>query len=485
MAGKDTSFDFSAASGNPPADRRFLHTKGCVAADAEGCGVDSLIEVYDFYAALVESSDDPIIAKDVNGIVISWNPAAERLFGYTSAEMVGNSIRTLLPPDRQDEEDLILGRIRAGEKVSQFQTQRMHKDGHLLDIAVTISPVRDASGTIVGASKIARHIGPMLNNQQRLRESEERLRMLADNISQFAWIARADGHIVWYNKRWYDYTGTNFAQMEGWGWRLVHHPDHVDRVEAHFRDSLTRGEEWEDTFPLRSGDGEYRWFLSRALPIRDEAGQIVWWFGTNTDITEQREQADQIRLLLLEVNHRSKNMLSTVQALARRSDRDEPGFMGRFEDRVRSLAVNQDILVKREWREVPLEELVRGQLAFAAGARGSVAIDGPPLALRPRAAEVIGMGLHELATNSLKYGALSVDGGQVEIGWDRQDGGFRMCWQERGGPLVAVPERTGFGTRLICDVPRHNLAALVTLDYDPAGVRWVLECSRDQLALTD
>lgn len=442
-----------------------------------------MIEVYDFYAALVESSDDPIIAKDVNGIVISWNPAAERLFGYSAAEMVGKSIRVLLPPGRQDEEDLILSRIRVGEKVSQLHTQRMHKDGRLLDIAVTVSPVRDATGTIVGASKIARHIGPMLQNQQRLRESEERLRMLADNISQFAWIAGPDGRVVWYNKRWHDYTGLGVADMQIGGRGQVMHPDHIERVVKEFARCIASGDDWEDTFPLRSKDGEYRWFLSRAQAIRDDNGQIVWWFGTNTDITEQREQADQIRLLLLEVNHRSKNMLSTVQALARRSARDEPGFMGRFEERVRSLAVNQDILVKREWREVPLAELVQGQLEFAADARGSVRVDGPPLALHPRAAEVIGMGLHELATNSLKYGALSVAGGQVQISWDRQDDGFRMSWQESGGPPVAEPERAGFGTRLICDVPRHNLGAAVTLTYDPAGVRWVLECGRDQLVL--
>lgn len=447
-------------------------------------GAGGLIEVYDFYAALVESSDDPIVAKDVNGIVISWNPAAERLFGYRSEDMVGRSIRVLLPADRQDEEDHILSRIRMGERVSQFHTQRMHKDGHLLDVAVTVSPVRDANGTVVGASKIARNIGPMLENQRRLKESEERLRMLADNISQFAWVAGPDGRVIWYNQRWHDYTGLDVPDMMSGGRRQVLHPDHFDRVMGKYNQCIESGEAWEDTFPIRDRNGNYRWFLSRAQPITDEdTGAILWWFGTNTDITEQREQAEQIRLLLLEVNHRSKNMLSTIQALARRSDREEPGFMTRFEERVRSLAVNQDILVKREWKEVPVEELVRGQLAFAATARGVVAVQGMPVSIAPRGAEVIGMALHELATNSLKYGALSVDGGKVAIEWDRVGDDFHIMWQESGGPAVQEPQRTGFGTRLIRDVPRHNLGALVSLDYAPAGVRWTLQCAWDDLAV--
>ena len=105
-----------------------------------------MTELRDFYAALVESSDDAIVAKNTDGIVISWNPAAERLFGWSSDEMVGGSIRRLLPADRQEEEDRILSRIRSGERVQPFYTKRLHKNGHLLDVEVSVSPVRDESG---------------------------------------------------------------------------------------------------------------------------------------------------------------------------------------------------------------------------------------------------------------------------------------------------------------------------------------------------
>jgi PAS domain S-box-containing protein len=134
-------------------------------------------------------------------------------------------------------------------------------------------------------------------NDKALRESEVRFRELANNISQFAWTADAKGWIYWYNKRWHDYTGTTLEDMEGWGWQKVHHPDHVDRVVKRIRESFETGTPWEDTFPLRSKDGTYRWFLSRALPIRNEAGDIIRWFGTNTDVTKQIEAENALREL--------------------------------------------------------------------------------------------------------------------------------------------------------------------------------------------
>jgi PAS domain S-box-containing protein len=131
-----------------------------------------------------------------------------------------------------------------------------------------------------------------------LRDSEARFQHLADSMTQLAWIARPDGHVNWYNKRWYDYTGTTFEEMEGWAWKKVHHPDHVERVVAFVKEAWKRPEPWELTFPLRSATGEWRWFLTRAVPVLDGEGKIVQWFGTNTDVNEQKEaDLDRIRLI--------------------------------------------------------------------------------------------------------------------------------------------------------------------------------------------
>jgi PAS domain S-box-containing protein len=138
-------------------------------------------------------------------------------------------------------------------------------------------------------------------------ESEQQFRVLAESMPQLAWMANADGWVFWYNKRWYDYTGTTLKEMEGWGWRKVHHPDHLDRVVEQLQRSWDTGEPWEDTFPLRGKEGRWRWFLSRAMPIRDEAGQVTRWFGTNTDITELRETQEAL--------HEEAHRLETVSRI--------------------------------------------------------------------------------------------------------------------------------------------------------------------------
>jgi PAS domain S-box-containing protein len=124
---------------------------------------------------------------------------------------------------------------------------------------------------------------------------ERQFRTLANSISQLAWMADREGYIFWYNDRWYDYTGTTLEEMQGWGWQKVHHPDEVGRVVERIKVAFATGEPWEDTFPLRSKTGEYRWFLSRALPIFDAEGRVARWFGTNTDITEQRQLEHALR----------------------------------------------------------------------------------------------------------------------------------------------------------------------------------------------
>ncbi|PEQ13727.1 histidine kinase [Novosphingobium sp. PC22D] len=435
-----------------------------------------------FLAAIVESTDDAIVGKSLEGVILSWNAAAERIFGYTAEEMTGRNVRSLIPEDRQEEEDRIISTIMRGERVPTFETVRRRKDGSEVQVAITVSPVRDEDGNVVAASKIARDITEQKRIRSRLAESEQRFRLMADNISQLAWIADGDGWIFWYNKRWFDYTGTTHEQMQGWGWKAVHHPEHVDRVVERIQHSWDTGEDWEDTFPLRGADGNYRWFLSRAVPIRDEAGVVRLWFGTNTDVTEMRDAEQRIELLLQEVNHRSKNMLAVIRSLARRSDANSRDFLERFDQRIAAIAANQDLLVSRAWSQVPLREMLETQLQFLADAQAQCELAGPIVELSPAAAEALAMAVHEMATNALKYGALSIPEGRVRIVWtvsgdgSSQDRRFAISWRESGGPAVAPPQGAGFGTRVIVDVPRHKLAAQVKADYPPEGFAWTLEC---------
>jgi PAS domain S-box-containing protein len=442
---------------------------------------DPPMNAADLFAAIVEHSAVAIIAKDLDGTVRAWNHAAEETFGWSAEEMIGQSIRRLIPDDRQDEEDLILSAIGRGERAALRETVRLRKDGSRVHISVQVSPIRDKAGSIVGASKIARDITEELLTNRALHEAETRFGVMADNIAQLAWIADSKGVITWFNRRFFDFTGLSYEKMHGpdRGENVVR-PDHRDRVAANYDASIAAGEEFEDTFPLRGADGTYRWFLTRVVPVRGPDGAVTQWFGTNTDITELRDAERRIELLLMEVNHRSKNLLSVVQSMARRTASTGEDFIPRLEQRIAALSANQDVLVQRNWSAVPLRELVDAQLLFLEQAAKQTEIVGPDVVVQSNTAEALSMALHELATNAEKYGAYSVPGGLVKISWDvggtGTDAEFVLRWTESGGPAVPQNGKPGFGTRIIRDVPKGRLRGEVETEYAPQGFRFTLRC---------
>ncbi|HET9354742.1 MAG TPA: HWE histidine kinase domain-containing protein, partial [Sphingomicrobium sp.] len=228
-------------------------------------------------------------------------------------------------------------------------------------------------------------------------------------------------------------------------------------------------------------DGEFRWFLSRAQPIRNAGGEVTMWFGTNTDITQQREHEEQIELLMGEVSHRSKNMLAIVQSILHRTARDvAPEFVAGFEKRIAALAANQDMLIHRGWSGASMSEIVGSQLGSVRDLIGGrITLDGPgEIVIRPRAAEALGLAFHELVTNAVKYGALSNSSGEVALSWAEDETGdepgFRIEWRESGGPPVTPPARSGFGTVLIDRNVRAALGATIGLDFAPTGLVWTV-----------
>jgi len=208
-----------------------------------------------------------------------------------------------------------------------------------------------------------------------------------------------------------------------------------------------------------------------------------YFSGIIRDITERKRRDEKIQFLLREVNHRSKNMLALVQAIASQTAAPDHGtFMSRFSERLSALASSQDLLVSSGWEGVEAGPLVRSQLShFASLIDGRIKLSGPPLCLTASAAQTIGMALHELATNAGKYGALSTGTGSIEINWrtaaaPRGEERFELVWAEQGGPAVSPPQRSGFGTTVIEFIPRMELDAEVTLEYTPVGLRWRMDC---------
>jgi PAS domain S-box-containing protein len=287
-------------------------------------------------ASIVESSDDAIIAKDLDGNITDWNAAAETLFGYTAAEIIGKSILLLIPEDLRAEETIILERIRDGRRIKHFETIRLHKNGSPVVVSLSISPIRDDTGSIIGASKIAR------------------------------------------------------------------------------------------------------------------------------DITDLRHSQEQQELLMREMNHRVKNLFAVVSSVVRLSARSAlsaSGLAQTVDERLISLARAHDLTMPRieggmiTAQQASLRELAELSLAayheHAPNAKSRIVISGPEIRCGPTATTALALLFHEFATNSVKYGALSVEGGEVALHWQRGDK-FNINWKETGGPLIMdTPKSNGFGNVMV------------------------------------
>jgi PAS domain S-box-containing protein len=233
---------------------------------------------------------------------------------------------------------------------------------------------------------------------------------------------------------------------------------------------------------LEQPDGKRFGVMAYSTPKIDATGAVIGGINILVDITARKRAEDQIRLLMREVNHRSKNVLAVVTAIARQTaTNNSTEFVRSFSDRVSALAASHDLLVKNDWQGVEIADLVRKQLAhFADLVDRRIVLAGPSARVTATAAQSIGMVVHELATNAAKHGALSNEDGLIEIAWqieiDEADNDFAMQWTERDGPPVAKPEHCGFGSTVIKRMVEVSLDGEVELDYAPSGFRWRLKC---------
>jgi two-component system CheB/CheR fusion protein len=298
-------------------------------------------------AAIVESSSDAIVSKDLNGIITSWNGAAERMFGYLAEEAIGKSIMILIPPEHQDEETRIIERVRRGQRVEHYETVRQRKYGERIEVALTVSPIKSADGRIVGASKIAR------------------------------------------------------------------------------------------------------------------------------DISERKRTDLQMLHLAREAEHRTKNILATVQAAVQLS---QAGTVEDFKKlvfgRIDALAKVHALFVQSRWSGAELRTMITQELSpYCNDGDQRCQIEGISVMLETNAAQAIAVSIHELATNAAKYGALSVPNGKLKVTWGRAaDYNIVLRWVESGGPAVTQPTRQGFGMRVMEAMIRDQLSGDFRLDWRPDGL---------------
>jgi PAS domain S-box-containing protein len=315
-----------------------------------------------------------------------------------------------------------------------------------------------------------------------LRESEQRLRGIFEHAGTGIAIKDLTGRFQSCNPAYASMLGYSEAQLRELVCEdLMHRDDCAANVVQ--QEKLIAGKipSFETVTRYFSKDGNILWGHRHVSLLKDAAGTATNVIVLVTNISGQKRHEEHIRLLLREVNHRSKNFLALVQAVARQTLATKPeDFMGRFVERIQALAASQDLLVKNAWKGVDLGELARAQLAHFKDLIGThIELKGPPLLISSSAAQTIGMALHELATNAGKYGALTNSAGKVTIKWGLEssqagDATFRMSWCERGGPPVAEPRRRGFGSTVIGSLAEQSLDARIDLHYHTAGLCWQL-----------
>ncbi|MGH8156369.1 MAG: sensor histidine kinase, partial [Rhodanobacteraceae bacterium] len=435
-------------------------------------------------ANIVDSSDDAIISKDLDGVVTTWNKAAQEMFGYSEDEAVERSIASLIiPPDRQYEEDDILARLAAGQTVDHFETVRKRKDGSLVNVSATISPLRDAQGQIVGASKIARDITERTRAEKILHASEERSRQILDSAIDYAIIAMdTEGRITLWNEGAHRVLGWAPEEMLGQSIEAIFTPEDVaaGRIAHEMQRARVNERGMDERWHLRKGGDTFR-ASGEMMPLLDDAGAVVGFVKVVRDRTEYWLANKHRELLVQELNHRVKNTLATIQALARQTFRgpEVREAMATFEARLLAMSAAHDVLTRENWQGAGIREIVDNTITTWVGASDTrIAAEGPQLRLRPSAALTLAMALHELATNASKYGALSNKTGTVTIDWSVSDdppARFRMEWREQGGPPVQPPSRRGFGSRLIEYGLAQDLGGTVDLAFCEGGVGCTIE----------
>jgi PAS domain S-box-containing protein len=285
-------------------------------------------------ASIVESSGDAILTKDLDGVIQSWNRSAERLFGHSTDEILGKPITLIVPPELAHEETEILARLRAGQPLERLETVRVVKDGRRIPVLISVSPLRDDDGRVIGASTIIHDMTEVVAAREVLRTSEERFRVMADSAPVLIWMSGPDKRRTWFNKQWLDFVGRPMEKELGDGWAESVHPDDYSRcLETHVTSSDAR-EPFSTTYRLRRHDGEYRFLLENGVPRHGSEGEFLGYIGSCLDITERQraeaalQEADRRKEEFLAVlSHELRNPLAPIRmavGMLHRIDPPEP-----------------------------------------------------------------------------------------------------------------------------------------------------------------
>lgn len=411
---------------------------------------------------------------EMSGAQAGW----QKLTGQSQEEYQGFGWANVIhPEDAQPTIDAWLQAV-AERRPFLFEHRVRRHDGVWRTFQIRAIPVLEADDTVREWVGVHTDITEQKIADQRLRESEARFRVMADAAPSPVWMTTAEGGVEFVNEAFADFAGLERADLHGNAWVGMIHPDDVAGVLTSRAEARSTLASYSFEARFRSGLGVYKWMLANARARFDESGQFIGYLGMAMDLTEIKQAQIHQQLLINELNHRVKNTLAAIQSIVRQTlkpGETPPHVREQLFERLMAMSAAHDVLTRENWSSAGVEEVVRQAVRpFIGNSDGEatrIVMVGEPIRVDPSAALALALALHELGTNAVKYGALSVPAGVVRIEWSRTDPEQgRLTWREIGGPAVSPPTQKGFGARLLTGGLASDLGGRPELLFPPEGV---------------
>ena len=449
------------------------------------CRVEELALVNSDMRGVIDSTRIAIIFLDEALRIRSFTPAAQAVLHVHEADR-GRPVTDLAL--RVGYTGLASDARHVLRTHETLERQAAHKFGGT-QYLIRLLPYRGSGERVAGVVVTFLDVTDAAQAEQALRASDDRFRRMAAAVPALLFIAGPDRAFEYVNPPFYTLTGQPDGAALGQGWSAALHPDDLGASRTLWQRAHDAAGTLEHEARLRRGDGSWCWFLIRAVPQLDAAGSVVRWYGSCTDIDGRRRAEKRQGALLAELQHRIKNILAVVRSVMTRtleSSTDLENFAAHLAGRIGALARTQGVSARNADGVVMLEDIVYQELEAHGGQdERQVEVEGPVVPLPAKTADTIGLAIHELTTNAIKYGALAAPSGRVSVRWqvapdDREAGlvRLRMEWQETGVPLTILqPRRRGFGRELIEHGLPYELGAVTTMQFRPGGVSCAIEFS--------
>jgi PAS domain S-box-containing protein len=440
------------------------------------------------YRALYNDNPSMYFTVDAAGTVLSVNQFGAQALGYTDAELVGQPVlKVIHAEDWEAARQQLALCVRNPSKLVKGEIRKVHRDGSVLWVRESARAVRDPDGRTVSLI-VCEDITERKRAETSLKEGEARLQeaLTAGKVMAFEWDA------VTGQSRHSGNADRILGLAEGSRFLSQVHVDDRVNLKAHIRGLSPGNPSYALVFRFFRSDGRQVWLEETANGEFGGSGRLLRIKGLTRDITERKELEDHKNALVSELDHRVKNVLATVSAVASRTQETSSSmadFVAALDGRIKSMATTHELLSSQRWWGIPLAELVRRELAPYA-TTDNTRIDGPDVVLRAEAGQTLAMVFHELATNAAKFGALSVGSGRVSVRWCFRRNGhveshLAIQWEESGGPEVEPPTRSGFGTSIVHELIPYELGGSVDLVHAHDGVRCNLEIPAPWLSVSN